>query len=362
MNIKKSLIALSVFSILMGGVWEAAVAKNADKEQDSVKRWGRWAVLSPAAGQEEAGLTTIAAANDLGSCESSENCPGIQPVGEPVEPPPGPGPATADLDRRPGPEVKSPCEAGMPCGFARIDHPFDSEEVKAPTDSDVVPFELTLKEEEGGIGTVEFVVDPDSESEIRSDNAVPAGITPPSSQIGSVMTDPGGSSNLFGTFLRNEAGDPVVSQGRWSNDGFDFENDHSINDGGEYVWGITAKAGEMQSLISSLGGDMTAVYQGKTMGSVNGTEGAVRLEVNFSSDTWTGAFNNDPHNERMFTASGVVVGSGFVSNANGFSNTVASGDVKGAFVNAGNNAIGGYEVEFKNGLKDADVFSTKLQD
>ncbi|MBI5040891.1 MAG: hypothetical protein HZB57_06750, partial [Gammaproteobacteria bacterium] len=83
MNIKKSLIALSVFSILMGGVWEAAVAKKADKEEDSVHRWGRWAVLSPAAGQDEAGFITIAASNDLGSCQSSENCPGIKPAGEP---------------------------------------------------------------------------------------------------------------------------------------------------------------------------------------------------------------------------------------------------------------------------------------
>ena len=103
---------------------------------------------------------------------------------------------------------------------------------------------------------------------------------------------------------------------------------------------------------------MTAVYQGSTMGAVNGGEGAVRLEINFSSDTWKGEFNS-----KAFTVDkGVVVGSGFVTDANSkFSNNIKSGDVKGVFVNAGNNAIGGYEVEFQNGLKDADVFSAGLQ-
>ncbi len=145
--------------------------------------------------------------------------------------------------------------------------------------------------------------------------------------------------------------------GAWSDTSLG-NNENPITNGGEYVWGVTATADQMQSLISSLGGDMIAVYQGSTMGAVNGGEGAVRLEMNFSSDTWKGEFNNN-----AFTVEkGVVVDSGFVTDANSkFSNNIKSGDVKGVFVNAGNNAIGGYEVEFKNGLKDADVFSAGLQ-
>ncbi|MBI5041888.1 MAG: hypothetical protein HZB57_12040 [Gammaproteobacteria bacterium] len=235
----------------------------------------------------------------------------------------------------------------MPCGFARIDFPFDSSEESTPDASHVVPFELTL-DEEGG--TVAFVVDPDSDAPIQSDTA-PALILPPV-----VFTYPGGSSDLSGPITRDEAGNPVVAQGMWDNTSYGSDESAIVN-GGEFVWGITATANEMQSLISGLGSDTIAVYQGMTMGITNGNEGAVRLEVNFDASTWRGEFNNN-----AFTASGDVIGSGFVSDAKGFSENIASGEVKGGFVNAGHNAIGGYEVKDVEGIKSADVFSTTLQD
>lgn len=336
MNAKKSLIALSVFSILMGGLWDAAVAKKADKEEDSVHRWGRWAVLSPAAGQEETGgFTTIAASNDLGSCQSSENCPKI--AGEPVEPPPPPPPP-------PPPEVKSPCEAGTPCGFARIDTPYTKGEA-APISSEVVPFELTL-DEEGG--TAKYAVDPKSPTAIVSDS-MPAYISQ------NDVLAWGDNSVLTGKITRNEL-DPAVVIGAWENTSIG-DGENTIFQGGEYVWGITATQAQMQNFIDGLGGDKIATYSGFNMGAINGNQGSVSMTVNFSDSSWSGQFNNNAFS----VADGVVVDSGFVTTANSkFSNNIAKGEVYGVFVNAGNNAIGAYDVTDKGGIHSADVFKADL--
>lgn len=337
MELKKSLLVLSLSSAIMAGAWTTATAKTA-QEDDSVYRWGRWAVLTPAAGNEEVIALIPPGANDLGRCESAANCP--SPVNDPQNNPEPPG------GNPPGEEppvvAVSPCAAGMPCGFARVDHPYDRTNANKPDSSDVVPFELVL-DEQGK--TIAYVVDPGSEDEIASGD-VGAYITPTD-----VLTVPGSTSELSGSLKRNAAQVPVIAQGLWTSPA-----DQPIN-GGEYVWGITATANEMQSLISSLGGTTSAVYQGFTMGTTNDNEGTVQLNIDFGSATWSGQFNADLN----FSASGAVVNSGFVSNAAGFSSNIASGEVKGGFVNAGNNAIGGYEVVDTNGIQAADVFNTTLQ-
>lgn len=338
MDVKKSLIAVGISSVLMAGTWATASAKTAE-DDDSVYRWGRWAVLAPAAGVEEVIAYAPAGTDNLGSCESSENCP-TPILTDTPEPPVPPVP----------PVATSPCEAGMPCGFARVDLPFDPSQANKPVSSDIVPFELMLDD---GAQTVAFVVDPGSVNGIQS-ATVPASIQT-GKVPGAVNTSRGSSVVLRGEIQARNPQAALV-QGLWANTS--NGGSESVNvDGGEFVWGITANADEMQSLISSLGGDMTAVYQGITMGTTNGNEGAVRLDINFGNATWSGQFDADI----SFAASGDVVNSGFVSNANGFSGNIVSGEVKGGFVNAGNNAIGGYDVIDTNGIQAADVFNTALQ-
>lgn len=326
MELKKSLLALGVSSVLMAGVCTTAAAQTAQQEDDSVYRWGRWAVLAPAAGNEEVIAFSPPGTNDLGRCESAANCP--SPINGPQNNP------------------EEPCTAGMPCGFARVDQPHDASQNTKPDSSDVVPFALTIDED---AGTVAYVVDPGTADEINS----PAAMANILREFVSLRSP---DSTLAGPIqARGAADQPALVQGPWRRS-IDNGAGGIDNHGGEFVWGITATSGEMQSLIGGLAGS-TAVYQGMTMGTTNGNEGMVRLEIDFGAATWSGQFDADLN----FSASGAVVGSGFVSNASGFSGNIASGEVKGGFVNAGNNAIGGYEVTDTNGIQAADVFNTTLQ-
>ena len=84
MNSTKSLVALGVMLALGAGqqVWAQ------DKEEDSVYQWGRWAVLSPAAGGEPYVPPVIAdAANNARPGDASQFQPELAGVSTP---PPGP--------------------------------------------------------------------------------------------------------------------------------------------------------------------------------------------------------------------------------------------------------------------------------
>lgn len=328
MDVRQTLIALSVTTVLATSMPGSAFAKQTD-EDDSVHRWGRWAVLAPAAGVEETLMFPVAA-NELGRCEAGANCPEPQNGDDPQPPPPPPPP-----------EVKSPCEAGMPCGFARVDRG------GSESNNDyVAAFALDMQEpggEDEEPGTVAFgvgagtLLDPNTTGETTSDTEEAA--------YGSDLVrtlDRRAESILRGDILRDESDTKQVVNGFWQ---------HGENTG-DFVWGITATADEMNRLASELGGDTLAVYQGFTM---NG--GTVDMQVNFDAASWSGEFNGAID----FSASGDVVGSGFVSDANGFSENIAKGAVKGGFVNAGQNVIGGYEVVDTEGMKDADVFKGDLQ-
>lgn len=334
MDVNQTLIALGVSAALAAGAGPSAAALSA-QEDDSVHKWGRWAVLAPAAGAEEV-LAFPVAANEIGRCEAGANCPDpdLQPIPEPD----------------PEPVVKSPCEAGMPCGFARIDRPYDPAGSAAPGSSSVVPFQLLLQEENG---TVAFVVNPDSTTGRIQSNTVPAIYT-----AYSVRSRPGYGSDLRGELTR-DGERPVVAQGPWRHvtPGNPETEAPDVVNGGEYVWGITASKEDLERLASDLGADTIAVYQGATLGVLNGGEGNVRLEVNFDGGTWTGDFGGTV----AFTAAGVLVGSGFVSSANGFSNNITSGEVKGGFVNTGHTAVGGYDVTTTGGHNAVDVFRADLQ-
>jgi len=81
----KRLIALGLL-LAFGAGQEAWAAQQ--KEDDSVYRWGRWAVLSPAAGGDSyEGALTPDAANNARPGDASEFQPVVASVGTPIPPP-----------------------------------------------------------------------------------------------------------------------------------------------------------------------------------------------------------------------------------------------------------------------------------
>ncbi|MFN2309264.1 MAG: hypothetical protein ABR553_05945 [Gammaproteobacteria bacterium] len=319
MDVKTTVIALSVSAFLLGSA-SGYAATNSSDEEDSVYRWGRWEVLAPAAGVEEVIAFAPAGINDLGRCEAGANCPEPTP-----EPTPGstPGPTSGPT---PPPVTEMSCEAGQPCGFARVGGFVENEEEPGTVED----FELVLDEE---TGSLRYRVAPGTSRE--NDSGDQAAI------IGErlvVTTDD--RRALRGAIQRlGEGGDPVLVQGPWQH-----------GDRGEFVWGVAATIDQMNALIGGLGSERIATYSGATF---NG--GSVSMSVDFNNSTWSGDFNG----RFAFSASGEVVGSGFVSTA--ITTPQVSGLVDGGFVNAGNNAIGRYDVLHTTQGRDADVFNAGLE-
>jgi hypothetical protein len=364
MDVSKSLIALGVSIALFGGAWETAVAKKTD-EEDSVYRWGRWAVLAPAAGGEEVIAAAPAGTSNLGRCESAANCPDPQDVPPeepppeepppveppPVEPPPVDPPPVEPPPVEPPPVdpppvepplTQVPCAAGQACGFARIDQ---NGQTSGTSGDRVVPFELSLddNEGEGEVDTVAFKANPGADDEIASDTEEALYVTDSEGNLVLVRTlDRNAQSILRGAVIVDESGVPVLIQGPWMH----------AEDGGEYVWGIAATPEQITDLVDRLDGlgELAAIYNGVT---ANG--GTVNMTVDFNAGEWSGDFAG----RYSFSATGDVVGSGFAST--GFTDPKVSGLVQGGFVNAGNNAIGGYEVDHADLGRDADVFNAVLQ-
>lgn len=353
MDVRKSLITLAVSAALGLGTLGVAVAQTSDRE-DSVRSWGRWAVLSPAAGGEEYVAFAPAGTNDLERCEAGANCPGPNPPVPPV--------------------AEGPCVAGAPCGFTYIDTLVRGE--GEGEESHIGKFELTFSEaetendngdgtdggsetdiepalrssiEEGNPLNVAFRVNPGEADEIQSDT------------LPVLLTDSGFQSNdrRSRSFVQGrprveyEDDVPAIIEGFWRQNSVDG----STQQNGQYVVGIAATAEEMSELFDQLGdavgGEVVGIYEGPTA-----RGGNVALFMNFDRAVWEGEFNGQLVD---FAASGSIVGSGFVSDPAGFSDHIASGLVEGGFVNAGQNAIGAFEVNDLDGLRDADVFNAELQ-
>jgi hypothetical protein len=349
MDVSKLLIAMGVSVALGAGTLGAAVAQTGDKE-DSVHSWGRWAVLSPAAGGEEYVAFAPKGTDDLKRCEAAANCPSPKP--------PKPEPPVAE----------GPCAAGAPCGFTYIDTLVRGE--GQGEESHVGKFELTLSEgenengkgKEGGFEpsalaesqgvnslTVAFRVNPGEADEIQSD-VLPALAT----DTGFRSDDRTSLSLVNGRVTAvSDDEEPAIIEGFWRQN----VEDGSYQQNGEYIVGVAATAEEMSQLLDQLGdgirGDVIGFCEGPT-----GRGGNVALSMNFDRATWEGDFAGQAVD---FGASGAIVGSGFVSDPGGFSDNIATGLVEGGFVNAGQNAIGAFEVTDLEGLHDADIFNAELR-
>jgi hypothetical protein len=330
MKFGKPLLALGISVALTGvsgGV--AAVAKDAD--DDSVYRWGRWAVLAPAAGGEDLIAFAPAGGNDLGRCEAGANCPDPKAESEP------------EPDPTPDPVVKVPCAAGAACGFTRVDR---RNADGSTGESTTGRFALKLEAGGAGGGTANFRANPDEPDEIASGD-LPAAIDPTRFR----STDRDDPSLIAGRIV---AGDSDVTEGFWRQ----IAADGSYALSGEFEAGIAATESEMAALMTQLdrGGAVVGVYEGPTANLRGATD--VRLTMDFGAGEWTGQFTGA---QVQFDAGGQIAGSGFVSDAGRFSDNIATGMVEGAFVNAGRNAIGAFEVTDTAGIRDADVFNAGLQ-
>lgn len=329
MNFSKPLLALGI-SIVLAGVsgGVAAVAKDAD--DDSVYRWGRWAVLAPAAGGEELIAFAPAGGTDLGRCEAGANCPDPQAESKP------------EPDPTPDPVVKVPCAAGAACGFTRIDRHAGGSARESTTGR----FALTLDPGGEGGGTANFRANPGEPDEIASGD-LPADV----GATGFRSTDGADPSLIAGRIV---AGETDVMEGLWRQ----IAADGSYALSGEFEAGIAATESEMAALMSQLdlGGAVVGVYEGPTANLRGATD--VRLTMDFGAGAWSGQFTGS---QVQFGAGGQIAGSGFVSDPGRFSDNIATGTVEGAFVNAGRNAIGAFEVTDRAGIHDADVFNAGLQ-
>lgn len=323
MNFSKPLLTLGVFAALAGiSGGAAAVTKNAD--DDSVYRWGRWAVLAPAAGAEDLLAFAPAGSHDLDRCEAAANCPEPQAKAGPEEP-----------------IVQVPCAAGAACGFTRIDrrNPDGSTD-----DSTTGLFALELQADGEGDGTANFRVNPGEPGEIASGD-LPATIGPTRFR----STDRDDPAQVGGRVV---AGETDVVEGFWRQ-----ITGPALD--GEFRVGTAATEGEMAALMGQLdlGGAVVGVYAGPTASSLRGAAD-VHMTMDFGTSEWTGRFTGS---QVQFGAGGRIQDSGFVSDAARFSDNIATGTVQGAFVNAGHNAIGAFEVTDTAGSHDADVFNAGLQ-
>lgn len=352
MNVNGSFIAIGISAILMGGVADLATAKQTD-EEDSVYRWGRWAVLSPAAGEEPLAFAPASTGGNMGRCESAANCPQPQAI---VEPPPNNGGGGGGEEPLPPP----PPQVGEAVGFARIDY----------SGGTGLPFNRY-------VGTISL-------ADGGTEDSLVFVVNGPSAPNGDVMTFTSGVlplsdddegfygiaadnlSRISGDYTYGDAGEVAIIEGAW------LVRDASnplTSRFGDYLTGVTATDAQLTTLMDQLGGglggdlgvglggDVVAYYSGPTE-----LGGAVYLNMNLTQATWNGAVDGLVLD---FNASGTIDQARFT--ADQIDSPVSAsvgGEMQGALVNAGNNAIGSFAVEADLGeegiLREADIFNAGL--
>ncbi|MBI5040886.1 MAG: hypothetical protein HZB57_06725 [Gammaproteobacteria bacterium] len=389
MRFSKSVLAISI-ALAVSGVAGAATKSN---EDDSVHEWGRWAVLMPAAGPEAGpDVAVIPAGNDLGSCESSENCPKI--VSNSVEPPQPPPPP-------PPPVVEGHCQAGASCGYATYEYSYSTYNsggygedsstsghgARVPANIDLnVQFTQVEEVQAAAIdtppadngdqaATADFTVDPtephdnyppvtDHTEGSVTDNgdgtlqwdtsSYTYSNTGPDGGEGSSSTNAGINGGMAPALTEDTAAgdwyDGAEGYGYNYNDGYSYYSESSRSQG-NYVAGTATNMAFLDSLNA---GNVQADYTGFAMQS--GVP--VAIHVNFGNDTWRGAWNNGQdgsvsvdtdengvkHVEGQvgFRASGYLSGPNIVSNRLSADDaTKVTGRVDGSFFGSHAQVLGG---------------------
>jgi len=369
---------------LMAGPAPASTG-NHDK-QDSVYSWGRWAVLSPAAGRPQVALLK------LGGPDVPRNCATDPASCERPEP-------------QPPQEVEGPCAAGQACGFAtyHASSATDGPSYGPPqTEGRVQPAALAVRPTTNGPVPADFRADSGGLAAAAQGAAVgrtgfavsatnPADQAPDVKSLDMALRNAGarafsgdGTDTQFSPSTgpatpavrvdhdsRVSGGLPYagVSQivaGVWSDsqrryvlqqafanaqDLLEFYDSRQVTDAhGVFVAGTTTPQTDLDALKA---GQVTASYGGAML--ENGTP--VSIAVHFGAGTWNGSWGGSKGSLDLskatvvtrgngaylqgqvgFTASGVVSGANIVSKQ---LSSGLTGSVKGSFFGAGAQTLGG---------------------
>jgi hypothetical protein len=330
MKLKTNLVAIGVVVALGAGQQVVAAQK---KEQDSVYKWGRWAVLSPAAGGPPPYVAALEpdAVNNARPEEAEEFSPQVE--GSEVQPP------------EPPPVVVESCTAGAACGFAT----YSRQEGDGPTNGPVLAsFDLT----ETAVDTTNFSVTdtgdaafPDvqsvdlfghfSDGEDINGSQGTATFDP---DLGAVVTD-GEAATL--SHANQDTGQVYdfdgVNAGYWRElaaqqleyilgDKAGTTETILVSDSdGYFVQGLVATVEQMEAFAA---GRVSATYDGFVLDYAS----PVQLNFNFDSNTFNGNFGT-ANGFNGFEIDGAVKGVNF-------SAADAGKEVVGSFFNGGLNASG----------------------
>jgi len=358
MNSKTRLITLGL--VLALGAGQEAWATQ-QKEEDSVYQWGRWSVLSPAAGGEayKAALAPDAA-NNARPGDADEFQPVVASVGTPpVEPPPVEPPPVEP----PPVDVVDSCVAGAACGFAT----YSRQEGDGPRSGPVLAsFELSETPMDAPDKFTNFAVtDSGDESfpDVNSDTAGhfsdgadvtgTKGVPIRDRDLGTLTSD---SETATLSHSNQDTGQVYdldgVDAGYWRQlaqqrvsyflgDRAGTSEINTISDSdGYFVHGLVATVEQMEAFAA---GRVSATYNGFVLDYAS----PVRLNFNFDNNTFNGNFDT-ANGFSGFEIDGAV-------NGVNFSATDAGKEVAGSFFNGGFNASGAVN----NGTQTG-VFSTDL--
>ena len=346
----KSLKRVAALGLVLAlGAGQQAWATQ-QKEEDSVYQWGRWSVLSPAAGGDsyQAALTPDAA-NNARPSDADEFQPKVASVGTTPVPPP---------------VVVESCTAGAACSFAT----YSRQEGDGPKNGPVLAsFELESGQSDlGGAVTSFSVTDAEDPAAFPDVDSVEI-LGTFSGGTDDIQTTKGDIVDLDETTLEattnidtsalshsNQDTGQVfdfegVDAGYWRNKAEQRVANLLTNEGttqtlsdsdGYFVTGVTPTIEQMESFAA---GRVSATYSGQVLN----YSSPVELTFNFDNRTFNGDFGT-ANSFNGFQINGAVDGVNF-------SASDAGKTVNGSFFNGGFNASGAV-----NNGSQAGVFSTDL--
>jgi hypothetical protein len=350
MKLRTNLVAIGVVVALGAGQQVVAAQK---KEEDSVYQWGRWAVLSPAAGGPPPYVAALApdAVNNARPEEADEFSPKVL-LGE-VEPPEPPEPPI-----EPPVEVVESCTAGVACSFAT----YSRQEGDGPTNGPVLAsFDLTETPPDSGDPAVPDVDSVDMSGHFTDgvDVTGTQGTSTRDPELGTVTTD---SQTATLSHSNQDTGQVYdfdgVDSGYWQQlaqqrvayfigDLAGTSETTTISDSqGYFVGGVAATVEQMEAFAA---GRVSATYNGFVLDYAS----PVQLNFNFDNNTINGNFGT-ANGFSGFEIDGAVKGVNF-------SAADAGKEVVGSFFNGGTNASGAVNNGTQRGVFSTDLTSSTVE-